>query len=256
VADRDSRRDAPAGWHSHRDGIADEQPAYANANAAEQGKLMSWKVMWATTVVLMTVVGVTRAVDDDGGTDVWDSARASGFVGYLLLWGAVFTGAGSNLRFHPGVGKQAIVWELHRGCATLALAFVAAHMLALVLDPFVGFAVPDVLVGVTSDYRPAAVVLGALSLWLLVALLVTTAYSGAMPKSWWRGIHYTGYVAYGLALMHGLMAGSDSEHWPTHVIYTFTGGAIAGALFLRFFGRPWVEEQLEHAAEGPCHSSE
>jgi sulfoxide reductase heme-binding subunit YedZ len=146
------------------------------------------------------------------------------------------------------VGKHAVVWELHRGSATLALAFAGGHVLALLFDPFLGLNVVDVLVGVTSDYRPLQLGLGAVALWLMALLVVSTAYSELISKTAWRRLHYAGYAAWGLALVHGLTAGSDTPHWPTHVLYTFTASTIAAALFLRFFGRPWVEEHFVAAA--------
>jgi sulfoxide reductase heme-binding subunit YedZ len=184
------------------------------------------------------------AHDHSHETATWDMARSAGFVGYVLIWAAVFTGAGSNLRFHPGVGKHAIVWELHRGSATLAIAFVLGHVFGFLLDPFLGFTVFDGLTGFTAAYRPLQLGLGAIALWAMALLIVSTAYSELISKTTWRRIHYLGYVVWVLALLHGLTAGSDTEHWPTHILYTFTASTVAAALFLRFFARPWVDEQV------------
>lgn len=201
---------------------------------------MSWKLMWATALVLGGLVVALRYIPDDPGTATWDISRASGFVAYVLLWATVFTGAGVNLRFHPPIGRQAIAMELHRISAVLAFSFVVVHLLGLFLDPFIGFGLTDVLVGVTADYRPMQSGLGALAAWGLVSLLVSVAYSASIRTKWWRAWHYGGYAVWALALIHGLLAGSDTEHWPTHLLYSATTGALGAALVIRFFGREWV----------------
>ncbi len=203
---------------------------------------MSWKLMLA---VMVATVAAAVGARSAGGTATWDAARAAGFVGYLLLWAACFTGAGVNLRFHPLVGKQAVAFELHRGTAVLSVAFVAGHMAALLLDRWMTFGVMDVLVGFTAGYRPLATGLGAVALWLMVGILVSTAYSAQMPKALWRGLHFFSYLAFAAALAHALLAGSDTEHWPTHVVYSTTTGALLGAMLLRFFLRDMVAPHHE-----------
>ncbi|WP_322795711.1 ferric reductase-like transmembrane domain-containing protein [Tepidiforma sp.] len=199
---------------------------------------MSWKV----TVLVALMLGASVVIGRELGpeTATWDSTRAAGWVAYLLLWAAVFSGVGVDLRFHPGVGRQQVVLELHRMSGTLGIAFVLAHGLALTLDRYVAFDPWDIVVPLTSDYRPVPVALGVVALWLTAAILVSTWVSARIPRTAWRSIHLLAYPAYVLALLHGLLAGSDTEHWPTHVIYSLTAGAILGAAFLRSVARDWV----------------
>jgi methionine sulfoxide reductase heme-binding subunit len=206
---------------------------------------MSWKLTIAVAVALLALSIIARAVDVEGGTATWDISRASAFTTYILLWAALVTGTGVNTRFHPGVGRQLVVLELHRMCATLGLAFVATHMLTIVLDPFIGFAAWDAVIPLTAGYRPVQVGLGVIAMWGMVAVVATTWGAGRISHRLWRRLHWLAYPAYLLALIHALTAGSDTEHWPTHVVYSATAGTLLGALFVRFVALAWVRGAWE-----------
>lgn len=208
---------------------------------------MSWKLAIVTFAVLCVAVVAGRQADSAGGTATWDMTRSAAWSSYLLLWASVITGVGVNLRFHPGVGRQALVFEIHRTTGTLGLALALVHGFALVLDRYLTFHVWDVFVPFTSDYRPWQVALGVAALWLVVAILFSSWFAGWIATGTWRSVHYLAYPAFALALAHGLATGSDTEHWPTHVIYSLTAGAILGAVFLRFVAHSWVES-VRHAA--------
>lgn len=211
---------------------------------------MSRKLAALTFAILAVAVVLGRVSDADGGTATWDMTRSAAWSSYLLLWASVITGVGVNLRFHPGVGKQALVFEIHRMTGTLGLTVALVHGFALLFDRYLTFHVWDIFVPLTSDYRPVQVGLGVLALWLLFAVLLSTWFAGWVPGAVWRAIHYLSYPAFALALVHGLTAGSDTQHWPTHVIYSLTVGALLGAIFLRFVAHDWVET-VRHATTHP-----
>ena len=211
---------------------------------------MSWKVSGGVLALLVAFTAIAERHEVGGGTATWDSARAAGFVSYVLLWAAVFTGAGVNLRYHPGVGKQAVVFELHRMTATLALAFTIVHVAAILMDDYIGFSLIDGVVPFTSAWRPVQVGLGTIAMWLLAAILLSTWLGGYVPKAAWRRVHYVSYAALAIALVHALTSGSDTEHWPTHVLYSITGGALIAALVIRFVTPGWADEHRHHQPPG------
>ena len=49
----------------------------------------------------------------------------------------------------------------------------------------------------------------------------------------WRAFHYTAYLAFLLALVHGIMAGSDSASPAMRALYLLTGGT---SVFLLLYG--------------------
>lgn len=201
---------------------------------------MSWKAaLWVFWVLAAAVLFAHLVENTDTGTASWDAARASGFAGYLLLWGSTLSGVAVYMRFRLGGHSLAIPFEAHRILSTLALSFVGVHVVALLLDPVVPFRFVDALLPFTSAYRPFQVGLGVIGLWLLVAVLASTALAARMPYSVWRRIHYLSFPCYVLALVHGIASGSDSSGQFALIVYALTAGLLAGACVLRVAGRGW-----------------
>lgn len=202
---------------------------------------MSWKATAALAAAMAFVVIVARLIQDSQtGTATWDASRAAGFVAYLLLWLSTVTGIGLHLRWRPLGGSMNMLLEWHRITSVLALSFVFAHVLAIVLDPVVRFSVLDALVPFTSTYRPLQVGAGTLAQWMLIAVLTSTAAAGAMRWSTWRNVHYLSFPCYAFALLHGLTTGTDSASAPALFVYAATASVVAALCVARFYGRNWV----------------
>jgi sulfoxide reductase heme-binding subunit YedZ len=204
---------------------------------------MSWLIAAVTLVLLVAVTAAGRALQDPvSGTASWDAARAAGFTGYLLLWASVAGGVCMHMRFRPGWLRATVLLEAHRIVSALALAFVLAHAAALLMDPVVAFTPLDVALGFTSSYRPVAVAAGAAALWLLSAVLATTALAPKISHRAWRRAHYLAFPAWLMALLHGLFAGTDSDAGWATLLYVLTAAVLAFLFALRLFGRGWAGE--------------
>ncbi|MGE0600236.1 MAG: hypothetical protein AB7J35_13890 [Dehalococcoidia bacterium] len=203
---------------------------------------MSWKI--AALVGLGVTLGIILSrltQDQDVGTASWDGLRAAGFAAYLCLWFSVCSGIAIHMRFR--LGPVAMTWllEAHRMCSALSLSFVAGHIAGLLIDPTIAFSVIDVAVGLTSSYRPVQLALGALGMWTLLFVLASTALSGRIPYGWWRNAHFLSFPAYGLALVHGLTAGTDGSSAAALSIYASTASIVAALLVARILGRGWID---------------
>ena len=98
---------------------------------------------------------------------------------------------------------------LHRNISLLALAFVAVHVLTVVIDPYVNTSVADVFVPFVSSYQPVWTGLGAVSADLLAAVIITSLVRQRIGHRTWLAIHWLGYVAWPVALIHGLGMATD-----------------------------------------------
>lgn len=202
---------------------------------------MSWKLGGVVAVVLLGAVVVARLLQDpDVGTASWDASRAAGFVSYLLLWASVVTGVAVHMRFRAVGGPLTVLLELHRVASVLALAFVAAHVLGLLVDPVVRFSILDAVAPFTSDYRPLQVGAGTIAEWLLVAVLATTAAAARLPYAAWRQAHFLSFPCYALALVHGITSGTSTGDTLALAVYSLTAAAFAAVLVIRLAGRGWV----------------
>jgi predicted ferric reductase len=198
---------------------------------------MSWRLSTLVFCGLLVAVITVRVLERGSeGTGTWDFTRASGFVGYLLLWLGVCGGMTASFRGVPGPFKGGRWVELHRMVTTLALAFVGAHMVGLFLDPWMPFSPAAVLIPMQSSYETFWVGLGTLSAWLLGIVLASTFLFPRLGWKRWRAMHLLSYPCFVMAFFHGVMAGTDSASSLAVAIYAATAATVAGLTVYRLAG--------------------
>jgi methionine sulfoxide reductase heme-binding subunit len=172
---------------------------------------------------VLAVLAVGGGTVVAGGSLTWAVARSAGFVAFLAATGAVLLGVRRPVRLPVG-GLPARVYALHRALGITAVLALLVHLTALWLDSFVQLSWLQLLAAPwTSSYRPAAVTLGFVA---MVALFMTAA-SGALRKRLpgWRIVHALAYLTFGLSVVHGLLAGSDTgSAW---AICLYVGALVA-----------------------------
>jgi sulfoxide reductase heme-binding subunit YedZ len=199
----------------------------------------TWKTLLALGLLALTVgliprvlavLAVGGGVVVEGGSLTWAVARSAGFVAFFAATGAVLLGVRRPVRLPVG-GLPARVYALHRALGITAVLALVVHLLALWLDSFVQLSWLQLLaVPWTSSYRPVAVTLG----FLAMVALILTAGSGTLRRllRGWRIVHALAYLTFGLSILHGLIAGSDTgSTWAT---FLYAGAlAAVGATSLR-----------------------
>jgi ferredoxin-NADP reductase len=83
-----------------------------------------------------------------------------------------------------------------------------------------------------ASWRPAAVALGVVAVYLLAAVILTSALARHLPRRWWRRIHLASHPLFWLATLHALMAGTDAA---TPAMTVAASGAAGLVLALTFF---------------------
>jgi hypothetical protein len=163
----------------------------------------------------------------------WYVARSGGIVAWSLLaasvvWGLVLSGKPFGRRPRP-----AWVLDLHRYLGGLGLVFTGVHVSALVLDDHVHVGLVQLLVPFTSSYRPSAVAWGVVSLYLLLAVELTSLLRGRLPRRLWRRVHAASFALFVASTVHGLTAGTDGGNGALRVAMVATGAAVAALTTLR-----------------------
>lgn len=200
---------------------------------------MSWKAAALLAVALSALVIAARLTQgSETGTASWDATRAAGFGGYVLLWASVVVGVALHMRWR--LATLTWILEAHRMTSVLALAFVAGHITGLLVDPVEQFAPWEAAVPLLSGYRPLQVGFGIVALWLITAVLVTTAVASRIPYAVWRRSHYLAFPAYVLTLLHGITAGTDSADPRAIALYASTASILTAAIVWRLGGRGWT----------------
>jgi DMSO/TMAO reductase YedYZ heme-binding membrane subunit len=164
-----------------------------------------------------------------GSALTWEVARAGGFVAYGLLTASVAIGLAVSLKWRSPRWTRFITTELHRFVTLLALVFIGLHTVAVVLDPFIRFAPAEVLVPFVSHYRPLWIALGIVGAYLVMAVYASEWIRPHIGYAWWRRFHYLAFVAFVLALIHGLGTGSDARTSWAIVVYA-ASAVLVGAL--------------------------
>ena len=160
---------------------------------------------------------------------LWLVARASGLTAYLLLTLSVLAGLVLKSRPFGRAVKASAVMDLHRLLALLGLASLAVHGTALLLDRTVRMPVAGLFVPGSSPYRPVAVALGVVAAELMALVVVSFSIRKLIGRKAWRFLHWSTYGIFGLATVHGLLAGSDSAQPWARGLYVGAFGAVAFA---------------------------
>lgn len=164
---------------------------------------------------------------------LWLAGRATGIVAYLLLTALVALGL---VLSHP---TNQSTWKLsrrifpwHENLFVFVAAFLAVHVVSLVLDPHAGVGVGGALVPGLSEYRSAPVALGTLGLYAALVAGISARWTRLLPSGLWLRLHRLALVAWILGWLHGLTAGTDAL--PLLGLYVASGAVVLGAGAYRY----------------------
>ena len=168
----------------------------------------------------------------------WYLSRTTGLLSWVLLaiatlWGLLVTSRVLERRPSP-----AWLLDLHRYLGTLTLALAAVHVAAIFFDDFVDYTIAELFVPFLSDLDTTAVALGAISLWLLAIVQISSWSRGHIPNVLWRRLHYVSAPLIVLAGLHGVLIGTDIGNPIVAILGLVLSAEIILVLGLRVrFGR-------------------
>ena len=151
----------------------------------------------------------------------WYLGRSAGFVSYWLLWSIVLLGLAVRSRLFDGWINRGWVFEFHRFLSLLVLLVVTFHALIMLPDPYARFSLREVLVPFQSHLHNTPMALGIVALYGAIFLTASFYVRFLIGQRVWRLLHYLTFAVYVLALLHGLLNGTDS-----------TGALVLGSYYL------------------------
>lgn len=139
----------------------------------------------------------------------WFATRGAGLLTWAMASMSIILGLlmSTNLMGrNPG-----FPWllDLHRFLSGLTLSFLGLHLVTLWADSFVTFGPLELFVPLTSEWRAGAVAWGILSMYLLVAVEISSRIKDRIPHRWWHGIHISSFGVVVFGSIHAWQAGSD-----------------------------------------------
>lgn len=201
------------------------------------------QALWGVTAGLIAPTGALAAVQGEAQTmglplaegtkAFWYVARAGGILAYLLLWLATLWGVLISSKMVKGWIDATALYNMHEFLPMLAMAFAVVHAAVLMGDAYIRFSLLDLLIPFYAPYRPLWTGLGSLALYLSAALIASFYLRSVVSRRVWRTLHYLTYLAFGLALVHGLLAGSDTTQPAVYWMYIATGATLLFATIYR-----------------------
>jgi predicted ferric reductase len=188
-------------------------------------------------------------------TALWYASRATGVVTLLLLTAVLLLGILVNRQGRlPGLPSFAVT-GLHRNVSLLAVAFLAIHVITAIADPYVTIGLAAAVLPFVSGYKPFWLGLGAISLDLIAALIMTSLARARISRRAWRGIHWVAYAAWPLAVVHSLGSSSDARSGLVLGVLAGCALAVAAALAWRVSGAAREIPRAARAAATLGHMS-
>ena len=167
----------------------------------------------------------------------WLIARGAGFTAFLLLTASVTAGLALSLRLRSPRWPAVITKGLHQHLTTLSLWMLGLHVGMLIIDGKSGVPPLAAAIPFRSDYRPWAVAVGVLGTYAVLTLIISTKLKGRIGHARWRRLHYLAFLAYGAALLHGLLAGTDTGTTWASAMYFGSAILVGGLTITRITGR-------------------
>jgi sulfoxide reductase heme-binding subunit YedZ len=186
--------------------------------------------------VLTASMGTSAAITAALGTNakaLWYMTRGFGLIDLVLLTATLVMGVTQVVRYaRPGLPRF-VISALHKNISLLAVVFLIIHVVTAVLDTFVSISVASVFIPFVGTYRPLWLGLGALSLDLLVALVITSLLRERLGHGAWRLIHWAAYLCWPVAVLHGLGTGTDTKLGWVLALNAVCVASVIGAVWWR-----------------------
>jgi hypothetical protein len=141
----------------------------------------------------------------------------AGVFSLVALSITVMIGLAATDRVVLLVRHRVLLQAVHRAMALAAMVFLGVHIAINVLDKNVQAI--DTVVPFLSTYRTLYIGLGTVASWLMITVtwtgIVRGRFAGSAHPGIWRALHSAAYIAWPLALAHGLESGRHAKTWVT-----------------------------------------
>lgn len=167
----------------------------------------------------------------------WYLSRASGIVAWVMLTASVLWGIVLASDLLPRWRRNASLLSMHRWLAGLTICFIAGHLVTLLFDSYAHFRPVDFVLPYAGTWKPTAIAVGVVALWLLVAVEVTALAMKGLSRTWWRSVHIASYFVFWGVCIHAALAGTDTSKTLYMVTAIAALAAVAFAASYRILSR-------------------
>ncbi|MBI1378505.1 MAG: ferric reductase [Frankiales bacterium] len=163
---------------------------------------------------------------------LWLATRATGEVSLVLFTLVTIMGVSTTKGWASARWPESVVTLMHRNVSLLSLVFLGVHIATTVVDGYVPIGWVDAVIPFQTSYRTLWIGLGTIAFDLVLAVIVTSLLRRRIPQSLWKGIHWSSYGLWAVAVVHSLGAGTD--RLLTRILAALMVAAVAAAVAARF----------------------
>jgi sulfoxide reductase heme-binding subunit YedZ len=165
----------------------------------------------------------------------WLVSRSAGVVALLAMTASVVLGLALAGRL---AGRRVKVFSaLHEHLAITSLVAIAVHGEALLGDAYLHPGLLGITVPFATTYRPFATGLGIIGGWVAAVLGLSFYVRRRLGPRVWRRLHRFTSVAWALAVLHTLLAGTDAGSAWLRVPVLGSACAVVALLAVRLLPR-------------------
>ncbi|MEO6063346.1 MAG: hypothetical protein ABIQ99_15550 [Thermoflexales bacterium] len=195
-------------------------------------------VLIGMTGVLAIALAIVTAVliGAMSGTDLnltWFTTRGSGIAAYVLMVGVMVYGLLLSTRSNSGELPAPVSYGMHDYLTWLSLGFTALHVCILLLDKYIPYTLPLLLIPLASPYEPLWVGAGQIGLYLSLAVTLSLYARRRIGQRAWRAIHYLSFGSFVLVAAHGFFSGTDSKLFVMQAMYAGSLLLVSGLTIYR-----------------------
>ena len=145
----------------------------------------------------------------------------AGLVAAVVLTFQIVLGLLLGIRYNPWKRwphRRINYYKIHNWTGYIAITFCLLHPMLLLASDEAKFRIVDVLYPLGAPKQPVINTLGALALYVLLVVIVTSYYRAAIGHDRWKIIHYATYAAAGLFFVHGIWSDPSLKDKPIDYI--------------------------------------
>src|SRR4030081_3032336 len=137
-----------------------------------------------------------------------DLSSYFGLAAMTLLTLNILIGLVMSVKYNPvrdWPHRRTTTFKIHTWTAYIALSIAAIHPVIILFSSTAKFTLLDILYPVNAPRQPWINVLGALALYTLAFVVLTSYFRRELGRKKWKTLHFTAYGTAALFYVHGIL---------------------------------------------------
>jgi methionine sulfoxide reductase heme-binding subunit len=146
-----------------------------------------------------------------------DLSSYFGLTAMTLLTLNILLGLVMSMKYNPVRNwphRRINTFKLHNWTAYIALTIASIHPLIILFSATAKFSLLDILYPVHAPKQPWINVLGALALYALSFVVLTSYFRRELGRRTWKTLHFTAYGVAALFFVHGILTDPQLKDAP------------------------------------------